>query len=83
LVRFKKKNKIKILKKNKFYETNKLKLGAKKAKLELKWKTILNQKKTVDFIFEWYNNYLNRVNMKNFSIQQIKEFYKMAKIKNI
>ena len=83
LLRFKKKNKVKIIKKNKFYESNKLNLGAKKAKLELKWKTILNQKKTVDFIFEWYNNYLNRVNMKNFSIQQIKKFYKMAKIKNI
>ena len=72
-----------LVKKNKFYESNKLNLGAKKAKLELKWKTILNQKKTVDFIFEWYNNYLNRVNMKNFSIQQIKKFYRMAKIKNI
>ena len=83
LVRFKKKNKIKILKKNKFYESNKLNLGSKKAGLELKWKTVLNQKKTIDFIFEWYSNYLNNSNMKNFSVQQIKKFYKIAKMKNL
>ena len=83
LLRFKKKNNIKIIKKNKFYESKRLNLSSKKAKLELKWKTILNQKKTIDFIYEWYNNYLNKEDMKNFSIQQLKNFYRIAKRKII
>jgi len=82
LLKFKKKNNIKIIKKIKFYESKRLNLSSKKAKLELKWKTILNQKKIIDFIYEWHNNYLNREDMKNFSIQQLKKFYRMAKRKN-
>ncbi len=73
-------NKQKIIVKNKkkFYESKKLNLIANKAKKDLKWNTVLSQNKVIDFIYEWYDNYKKKNNMKKFSMYQIKKFSETA-----
>ena len=73
-----KKNKIKISKKKSFYEAKRLNLSSLKAKRELNWKSILNQKNTINYTCNWYSNDSNKVDMKMYSINQIKNFYKIA-----
>ncbi len=83
--KFRKKNNIKIKNNNYFYESKRLNLNPNKAKNELGWRVILNKKKSVDYIYNWYFGYMNKKNMKKISLEQIKNFYKVAnkiKIKN-
>ena len=80
---FKVKN-ITIMKsKKKFYESNRLNLNSRKARDEIKWKTILTKKKLVNYITEWYKAYDRKKNMKIYCLQQINNFYKIAKGKRI
>jgi CDP-glucose 4,6-dehydratase len=73
-----------ITKSNKhFYESKRLNLSSKKAKSDIKWKTILNQQNVIKFIINWYKAYNNKENMINYSKNQILEFYKISKMKKI
>ena len=72
------KNKIKY-KKEKFYESKHLNLSSKKANKEIKWSTIMSQNQVIDFIVNWYYAYFEKQNMKNYSLKQIKFFYKLGK----
>lgn len=77
-LKFRKKNNIKIIKNNHFYESKRLNLNPYKAKNELGWKVILNKKKSVEYIYNWYFGYMKKKNMKKLSLEQIKNFYKVA-----
>lgn len=77
LLKFGKKNKIRLLNKKTFYETKRLNLSSFKAKKELKWRSILNQDNTLGYTCDWYSNYYKKSDMKLFSINQIKSFYKI------
>ena len=57
----------------------KLNLSSAKAKKNLNWRTILNKKNIINFTFDWYLGYINKLNMKKFSIIQLKNFYELAK----
>lgn len=71
-----------IIKKTKtFYETERLNLISNKARNELGWKSVLSQSELIHFIINWYINYQKKEDMRNFSIQQIKDFCKLAKRK--
>jgi CDP-glucose 4,6-dehydratase len=72
-----------IVKKSKLYESKDLNLSANKANRELKWQTNLSQKNVILYISDWYKAYFNKKNMKTYSINQIKDFYKTAKGKNL
>lgn len=78
LLQLKKKNKIKISKRKSFYESKRLNLSSLKAKRELKWKSILSQKNTISYTCNWYLSYFKKLDMKIYSINQIKNFYKIA-----
>jgi CDP-glucose 4,6-dehydratase len=69
-------------KKINLYESKDLNLSSLKANKEIKWKTILSQKEVIQYIIDWYNGYLKKENMKNFSLNQINYFYNLAKSKN-
>ena len=79
LLQFKKKNKIKISKRKSFYESKRLNLSSLKAKRELKWNSILSKKNIISYTCNWYLNYFKKLDMKIYSINQIKNFYKIAK----
>ena len=70
-----------IFKKSNLYEAKYLNLSSIKANRELEWKTILSQKNVMLYISDWYKSYFDKKNMKTFSINQIKNFYKLAKKK--
>ena len=78
LLQFRKKNKIKISNRKSFYESKRLNLSSLKAKRELMWKSNLNQKNTISYTCDWYSNYFKKSDMKLYSINQIKNFYKIA-----
>ena len=80
--RFNQEKKIKYDKKKHFYEAGRLNLNPTKAKNELNWKSILNKKLMINFIYDWYINYSKKKNMKIYSISQIKKFYDIALGKN-
>ena len=66
-----------IQKKKSFKETKILKLNSFKAQKKLKWKTSLNIKEMTFYISDWYNNFFNKkINMYNFTINQIKKYEK-------
>ena len=66
-----------IQKKKSFKETKILKLNSFKAQKKLKWKTSLNIKEMTFYISDWYNNFFNKkINMYNFTINQIKQYEK-------
>jgi len=66
--------------KNKYYESNLLKLSSKKSKKILNWETTLNFKETVSYTIKWYLFYYNnKKNIKNFGIEQINDFLKKIK----
>tara|TARA_B100001939_G_scaffold244227_1_gene211641 strand:- start:302 stop:1402 length:1101 start_codon:yes stop_codon:yes gene_type:complete len=65
-----------------FYESNLLKLNSNKAKKILKYSNILSFHKTVSLTAEWYNAYYEKkVNMYDYSIDQIKKFENLVKSK--
>ncbi len=73
------KNKIKITD-GKLYESGLLKLNCSKAKKLLLWEANLNLYELINFISEWYICYhKKRKELLEFSINQIKNFEKIAK----
>ena len=66
--------------KNNFYESSLLKLNINKAKIKLKWKSVLTFKETISMVAEWYKNYyLNPKEIYKTSFNQIKEYEKLLK----
>ena len=68
-----------IIKKNNIIKESKLlQLNSIKAKSKLKWQCKLDFNKAVSFTANWYENYfLQKKNMLNYSIWQIKQFNKI------
>ena len=68
--------------KNSFYESNLLSLNSNKSLKLLKWKTLLNLKQTIYLVIDWYKSYyLNKKNVYNLSLNQIKFYEKLIKKK--
>lgn len=67
--------------KDQCHEANLLKLDISKAKFELKWQPIYNSDEAIIKTIEWYKNYYNQndINIKEFTIKQIKEYVDRAK----
>lgn len=83
-VKSKKKQYINFRKNNTFYESKLLKLNCDKALYYLNWKPALNFNQTVKLTGDWYNNYYNKkINMYDFTLQQIINFEKIATNKNL
>jgi len=58
-----------------FHESSLLKLNCKKAKLYLKWKTVLSFEETIKMTTRWYKNfYRNKNKIRNTSIEQIEKY---------
>ena len=63
-----------------FYESNLLKLNCNKAKVNLKWKSILSFKETINMVSDWYKNYYSKKkNPHEISFNQIKKYEKLLK----
>ena len=86
LVNFSKKilaSKSKILReKPKFYESSHLSLNSSKTLKKLKWKTLLKAKEAIEMTLDWYSFYYknrkyNKDKIVEFSINQIKNYYKI------
>ena len=66
--------------KNKFYESNLLKLNCNKAKTYLGWKSILSFKETIYMVAIWYKNYYSQPKkIYKTSFDHIKEYEKLLK----
>lgn len=67
------------------HEANLLKLDISKAMLELKWKPVYNVTVAVEKTIEWYKKYYDNkyIDMREFTLGQIKEYVEEAKKKNI
>ena len=79
-----KKNYYKIIKKkNNVYESKLLQLNCFKAAKDLNWKPVLDFQETINFTKSWYENFINKSNMYNFSKKQIIEYSKIAAYKKI
>lgn len=67
------------------HEAQLLKLDISKAKTELKWKPVYDVNTAVTKTMEWYKNfYVNReADIKNYTINQIKEYIEEAKSKKV
>ena len=71
------------IKKSTFKESKLLKLNSKKANKLLKWESILNFKQTIELVLDWYKNfYYKKENIRKFSINQIRYYYKILIKKN-
>ena len=67
-----------------FYESSLLKINSNKAKKKLKWKCILKFPETIKMVVEWYKaNDLNHKTIENMTINQIKEYERLIKIRGI
>jgi len=77
--------KIKIYKKHgKFKEAKLLSLNINKLKKDFNIKPILNNKKTTDYISDWYKNYFkNKKNTYKITVKQIKKYSKESNLKII
>jgi len=65
--------------KNKFYESELLRLNCKKAKKILKWQSILRFSETTEMVSKWYRSYYsNPKNINNITTQQIKRYQSIA-----
>ena len=63
-----------------FYESNLLKLNCNKAKINLKWRSILSFKETINMVSDWYKNYYSKKKRPNeISINQIKKYQNLLK----
>lgn len=72
-----------IKKKNFLSESKLLHLNSYKAKKKLNWTCTLDLNKTIYFTTSWYRSYYeNPKNIYKFSINQIKNFLQLSKIKN-
>jgi CDP-glucose 4,6-dehydratase len=68
--------KIKIVK-SKFKESNLLKLNSKKASKVLNWKINWNMRNSIKQTALWYDSYMKKKNMNNFTKKQIKKYFKI------
>ena len=57
-----------------FHETNFLSLDPTKAYKMLSWKSILTTKEAISETIKWYKNYYDNIDIKEFTINQIKEY---------
>lgn len=78
-----KKNFYKVIKKNYLYESKLLQLNCTKVKKKLNWMPVLNFKETINFTKFWYEKYIDKSNMTEFSEYQILKYIKIAKRKKI
>ena len=70
----------KIIEKKPFDEATLLKLNCDKALLELKWIPVLRYAEVIEFTGTWYKEWVeNNQNLMEFTIKQIKEYYKLAR----
>jgi CDP-glucose 4,6-dehydratase len=70
--------------KSEIYESQLLRLNCDKAFNYIKWTPVMNFKETIKFTSEWYQKFYNDPkNMREFSINQIKEFTHLANLKNL
>ena len=67
----------KYIKPIKKQESLNLNLNSKKANVKLKWKPKWNFEKALDETDKWYNNFQNKKNLYNFTLNQIKNFYNL------
>lgn len=72
-------------KKEKYHETNLLKLDISKAAANLYWRPIYGIDKTIEKTINWYKEYYlrDKKNMFKFSLNQIEEYEQEAKINNL
>ena len=63
------------------YESKLLKLNSSKVFKFINWKCFLNSDQTIEMVINWYKFYLNnrKIDMYNFSVNQIKEFENFIK----
>jgi len=59
------------------YESNYLTLDSQKAIQELNWKSKLSLEESIKLTIEWYQLFLNKEDMKEKSLEQIKNFMKL------
>ncbi len=72
-----------VSKRKSFFESKLLQLNSLKSKKHLKWKCLLNLKKSIYFTINWYKTFYNKSeNIFDFSIKQIKEYESFYKRKN-
>ena len=64
-------------KNRKYYESKLLFLSNEKAKLELNWKSKLDINESLNFTFDWYQNYYLGKDSYDFSVNQINQFSEM------
>ena len=70
--------KIERTKKDDHYETKLLQLNCKKAKIKLKWNSILSPKETLEMTTNWYKTfYVKRNSILTFFLKQIKKFERL------
>jgi len=62
-----------------FHESNLLKLNCNKSKKLLNWKQLMSFDETINFTSEWYKNYFDKKNCKEFTNLQIKNYIKLRK----
>lgn len=77
------KGNIKIGKLQQPHEASLLKLDTSKAKTNLQWHSVYEIDKAVDITIKWYKNYYENKDMYMYTLQQIKEYEKEAKIQNL
>jgi CDP-glucose 4,6-dehydratase len=64
-----------VIKNNNFYESSLLQLDTNKAKIILQWKARLNLNETIEFVVNWYKEFLlNKKNIYEISKKQIIKF---------
>jgi CDP-glucose 4,6-dehydratase len=69
--------------KNSFYESKLLKINSNKAKIKLKWTSILNINETISMVADWYKNYyMFPQKIYKISFNQIKKYEKLLKERN-
>lgn len=65
-----------FLKKNSKYESSILKLSSINAKKQIRYHPMLNLKKSIKLTLQWYDNFYKKKDIFNFTMDQIKNFYK-------
>ena len=60
-----------------------LSLNCIKAKNRLKWIPCLNINQTINFTYDWYNNFNQKGDVYKFSMSQIKLYMEIANKKNL
>ena len=61
---------------DKFNEKKYLLLNSSKAMKKIKWKSILSFEQTIKLTSDWYEQYFDGKNLENFTIFQIKNYFK-------